>query len=52
MATVRPASSPRPSSLDTASSTRPRMKDLPEDGRKVSASVGARDSETYRYRYR
>lgn len=38
LATVSPASSPSPSSLETASSTRPRMKDFPADGRKLIGS--------------
>ena len=42
LATVSPASSPSPSSSETASSTLPRMKDFPDDGRKVMASEKTR----------
>lgn len=48
LATVRPASSPNPSSLETASSTLPRMNDFPDDGRNVIASAG-RKQETFEH---
>lgn len=44
LATVSPASSPSPSSLETASSTLPRMNDFPDDGRKVIASTETKES--------
>lgn len=45
LATVNPASSPSPISLETASSTRPRMKDFPDDGRKVMASAETENTQ-------
>lgn len=44
LATVSPASSPSPSSLETASSTLPRMNDFPDDGRKVIASMETKET--------